>query len=353
MASTLIGWGEKNKSSKPFKDKTERRYFQTKGYNVAYFKDARMTSRVGKFDLRKATAISDPVDKDAGADLVVLIPGKKIVVKFEEDTAAWKKLWCSAVEQSILSDALKPCFDLELHAELIKEYGTQVRARCEPPATRRLPRMYAHGCCRPRRFLGDRAALDPTRMPESQAHPMPLAAGGDEGQLLPLRVSRLAPGSAAQGRAGTSRDAGRRRPRGAGTRARARSRRSPGAGAFAACATACRKPEGLAACSRAGRIATGCGAGAGTCPRAGTGAGTRPRPRPRARTGASTGSRPRTGANARPSPRARPRARPRPHPRPRPRPSPCAGARARACADPCPCPRACARACPRHSIQGA
>lgn len=206
----LEGWAEKNKSSKPFKDKCERRYFQTKGYNVAYFKDARMGSRVGKFDLRKVTAISVPDAKDAGGDLVVLIPGKKIIVKFESNVEAWKKHWCSAVEESILAEPLRPSFDRALHAEIIKEYGTQVRARCELPATGRLDRMAVHGCSRQHRFRGDRMASGPAQIHRSRAHLVPAATGGHQGQLLPLRISRVAPESGRQGGAAARPDSGGR-----------------------------------------------------------------------------------------------------------------------------------------------
>lgn len=125
LTMTKEGWCLKTHRGSKFNKRSERRYFKLEGFNVAYFKKDTLADRTGKFDLRKVTEISACAGEDSDADLVLVLPGKRICVKFEADAEAWKTLMCSAAAQSAVAADLQAYHSEELHAAFSGTYAAQ------------------------------------------------------------------------------------------------------------------------------------------------------------------------------------------------------------------------------------
>jgi len=236
MATTtsFAGWCQKSHRGKPFSQRKERRYFSVKGYNVGYFKDAAMGSRTGKFDLRKVTKISVPTETaELGAEIVIDVLGKKIVLQFESDSDKWKTLFCSAVSKDLVVAALQQYHDEAVYEAFKSEYGS-VRS---PPVAARARRPSRSGrapwaLVTPRRGSCSRVPVcDPRAGRQEELLALLLAAAGG----CPRRQA-AGPGAGPRAGSGPGPRAGASPRFGPGPGRRGPGRRDPGPSRYAAAA---------------------------------------------------------------------------------------------------------------------
>jgi len=139
METRKEGWLHKNHAGEPFAKDSQRRWFETVGFTVCYFRLPDKKSLKGHFDLRNVISIapiSDAEDiKAAGADAVAFSVSeegkapKTMILAFKVEGSAdregWLKLWCSAITADAVDAKLKQYIDPELSKLLNDKFANQ------------------------------------------------------------------------------------------------------------------------------------------------------------------------------------------------------------------------------------
>ena len=110
----IEGWLHRSKKGDP--TQRERRYFFSSGFAVEYCKTPDRASRTGKFDLRMVEELDEPEPgmlfvrvKGKTHPLHVFLPSPMEALQQGDgaDAKAWRMLWASAVDESVVSLALE------------------------------------------------------------------------------------------------------------------------------------------------------------------------------------------------------------------------------------------------------
>ena len=145
----IEGWLHRSKKGDP--TQRERRYFFSSGFAVEYCKTPDRASRTGKFDLRLVEELDEPEPgmlfvrvKGKTHPLHVFLPSPMEALQQGDgaDAKAWRMLWASAVDESVVSLALESARDTNLaeHFTMLREEKRQTRALLLAKSTSALPR---------------------------------------------------------------------------------------------------------------------------------------------------------------------------------------------------------------------
>jgi len=133
----IEGWLHRSKKGDP--TQRERRYFFSSGFAVEYCKTPDRASRTGKFDLRMVEELDEPEPgmlfvrvKGKTHPLHVFLPSPMEALQQGDgaDAKAWRMLWASAVDESVVSLALESARDTNLAERftMLREEKRQTRA---------------------------------------------------------------------------------------------------------------------------------------------------------------------------------------------------------------------------------
>ncbi|EOD12363.1 hypothetical protein EMIHUDRAFT_213578 [Emiliania huxleyi CCMP1516] len=138
----IEGWLHRSKKGDP--TQRERRYFFSSGFAVEYCKTPDRASRTGKFDLRMVEELDEPEPgmlfvrvKGKTHPLHVFLPSPMEALQQGDgaDAKAWRMLWASAVDESVVSLALESARDTNLAERftMLREEKRQTRALLAKP----------------------------------------------------------------------------------------------------------------------------------------------------------------------------------------------------------------------------
>eukprot|EP00325_Prymnesiales_sp_UTEX-LB-985_P004357 CAMPEP_0174694274 /NCGR_PEP_ID=MMETSP1094-20130205/886_1 /TAXON_ID=156173 /ORGANISM="Chrysochromulina brevifilum, Strain UTEX LB 985" /LENGTH=336 /DNA_ID=CAMNT_0015890467 /DNA_START=65 /DNA_END=1071 /DNA_ORIENTATION=- len=143
MATVKEGYLVKNHAGREFREAHNKRWFESNGFHVRYFKDQDKKSLKGHFDLRNVQGIQlfthdNPKQiESAGKDAIMMkivemnkkgqpMSDKVMIISFLDQPAArdgWLKLWCSAIEAKHVNPVLKPYIDGTLADALNSQFA--------------------------------------------------------------------------------------------------------------------------------------------------------------------------------------------------------------------------------------
>ena len=132
------GYLRKNHAGTKYSAKNVKRWFQTVGFTVTYYKENDKKSLKGHFDLRNVLGIHpvhDAEDKQSAGEEAIMLKisedgkssPKVMIISFKGDPlrerGAWLRLWCSAIEARYVHSSLAEFVDPALVDALNAAYA--------------------------------------------------------------------------------------------------------------------------------------------------------------------------------------------------------------------------------------